>query len=64
MRAQTPALGPFRHTHLTPPPPNKRSLVQLQPREAGGEGGMSTEEKAKMVLDDLTDRLPDQVREP
>ena len=29
------------------------SLVQLQPREAGGEGGMSTEEKAKMVLDDL-----------
>ena len=29
------------------------SLVQLQPREAGGEGGMSMEEKAKMVLDDL-----------
>ena len=37
------------------------SLVQLQPREAGGEGGMSVEEKAKMVLDDLTERLPDQV---
>eukprot|EP00983_Pelagomonas_calceolata_P123878 1161047-Pelagomonas_calceolata.AAC.63 len=36
------------------------SLVQLQPREAGGEGGMSMEEKAKMVLDDLTERLPDQ----
>jgi dynein heavy chain len=36
------------------------SLVQLQPREAGGEGGMSTEEKAKMVLDDLGERLPDQ----
>lgn len=36
------------------------SLVQLQPREAGGEGGMSTEEKAKMVLDDLVERLPDQ----
>jgi hypothetical protein len=25
-----------------------------------GEGGMSQEEKAKMVLDDLGDRLPDQ----
>ncbi|KAL6747291.1 flagellar outer dynein arm heavy chain beta [Haematococcus lacustris] len=36
------------------------SLVQLQPREAGGEGGMSMEEKAKMVLDDLVERLPDQ----
>lgn len=36
------------------------SLVQLQPREAGGEGGMSTEEKAKLVLDDLVDKLPDQ----
>ncbi|MEW5311809.1 MAG: hypothetical protein WDW38_003494 [Sanguina aurantia] len=35
------------------------SLVQLQPREAGGEGGMSVEEKAKMVLDDLVERLPD-----
>ncbi len=33
------------------------SLVQLQPREAGGEGGMSTEEKAKMVLDDLVSCL-------
>ena len=37
------------------------SLVLLQPREAGGEGGMSTEEKAKMVLDDLVERLPDEV---
>lgn len=37
------------------------SLVQLQPREAGGEGGMSVEEKAKMVLDDLVERLPDNV---
>eukprot|EP00879_Flechtneria_rotunda_P029616 GHRR01032042.1.p1 GENE.GHRR01032042.1~~GHRR01032042.1.p1 ORF type:complete len:1612 (+),score=608.41 GHRR01032042.1:122-4837(+) len=36
------------------------SLVQLQPRESGGEGGMSKEEKAKMVLDDLGDRLPEQ----
>jgi hypothetical protein len=35
------------------------ALVTLQPREAGGEGGMSTEEKAKMVLDDLADRLPE-----
>eukprot|EP00201_Polytomella_parva_P017476 CAMPEP_0175071536 /NCGR_PEP_ID=MMETSP0052_2-20121109/19298_1 /TAXON_ID=51329 ORGANISM="Polytomella parva, Strain SAG 63-3" /NCGR_SAMPLE_ID=MMETSP0052_2 /ASSEMBLY_ACC=CAM_ASM_000194 /LENGTH=4543 /DNA_ID=CAMNT_0016338719 /DNA_START=12 /DNA_END=13643 /DNA_ORIENTATION=- len=36
------------------------SLVQLQPREAGGEGGMSVEEKAKLVLDDVVDKLPDQ----
>ncbi len=36
------------------------SLVQLQPREAGGEGGLSSEEKAKMVLDDVMERLPDQ----
>jgi len=35
------------------------SLLQMQPREAGGEGGLSTEEKAKMVLDDVMDRLPD-----
>jgi len=35
------------------------SLLLLQPREAGGEGGMSTEEKAKMVLDDLMERLPE-----
>ena len=33
------------------------SLVQLQPREAGGEGGMSMEEKAKMVLDDLVSAM-------
>lgn len=31
----------------------------LQPREAGGDGGMSVEEKSKMVLDDLVERLPD-----
>lgn len=31
----------------------------LQPREAGGDGGMSMEEKSKMVLDDLVERLPD-----
>ena len=36
------------------------SLVQLQPREAGGEGGLSSEEKAKMVLDDVMERLPEQ----
>lgn len=46
------------------------SLVQLQPREAGGEGGMSMEEKAKMVLDDLvragrgTERVKRDVRPP
>ena len=36
------------------------SLVMLQPREGGDEGGMSVEEKAKMVLDDVVDKLPDQ----
>ena len=34
------------------------SLLLLQPREAGGEGGMSPEDKAKMVLDDLIEKLP------
>ncbi|KAK9808985.1 hypothetical protein WJX72_007373 [[Myrmecia] bisecta] len=36
------------------------NVLCLQPREAGGEGGCSTEEKAKMVLDDLVERLPEQ----
>lgn len=36
------------------------SLVGLQPSEGGGEGGLGPEEKAKMVLDDLADRLPEQ----
>merc|ERR1712070_355863 len=37
------------------------SVLSLQPRESGGdEGGMSQEDKAKMVLDDIVDRLPDQ----
>lgn len=35
------------------------SLVLLQPSEGGGEGGMGQEEKAKMVLDDLGERLPE-----
>lgn len=34
-------------------------ILGLQPREAGGEGGMSAEEKAKMTLDDIMDKLPD-----
>jgi len=34
-------------------------ILQLQPRDASGEGGMSTEEKAKMTLDDIVDKLPD-----
>ncbi|KAI8473051.1 MAG: flagellar outer dynein arm heavy chain beta [Monoraphidium minutum] len=36
------------------------SLVLLQPAEGGGDGGLGPEEKAKMVLDDLGDRLPEQ----
>jgi dynein heavy chain len=35
------------------------ALVGLQPSEGGGEGGLGAEENAKMVLDDLRDRLPD-----
>ena len=36
-----------------------QSLVSLQPRSAGGEGGVSEEERAKQVLDDIRDKLPD-----
>ena len=36
------------------------AIFSLQPREAGGGEGMSTEDKAKMVLDDLLERLPEQ----
>ncbi len=32
----------------------------MQPREAGGEGGTTAEEKAKLVLDDVLERLPAQ----
>ena len=35
------------------------SLLSLQPRESAGEAGASTEDKAKMVLDDISERLPD-----
>ena len=35
------------------------NVLLLQPREAGGDGGMSVEEKSKMVLDDLVERLPE-----
>ncbi|GBF97683.1 flagellar outer dynein arm heavy chain beta [Raphidocelis subcapitata] len=34
------------------------ALLGLQPSEAGAGGGMGPEEAAKMVLDDLADRLP------
>jgi len=34
-------------------------ILQLQPREAGGEGGLSTEEKAKMTLDEILEKLPE-----
>mmetsp|Transcript_25005 Transcript_25005/g.85566 ORF Transcript_25005/g.85566 Transcript_25005/m.85566 type:complete len:4525 (+) Transcript_25005:136-13710(+) len=36
------------------------SLLSLQPREAGGEGGVSTEDKAKTVLDDVLRDMPEQ----
>lgn len=35
-------------------------LCVCLPAAVAGEGGMSQEEKAKMVLDDLADRLPEQ----
>lgn len=35
------------------------SLLMLQPRESGGEAGASVEDKAKMVLDDVVERLPE-----
>ena len=35
------------------------SLLSLQPRESGGEAGASTEERARAVLDDLLERLPE-----
>ena len=35
------------------------SIFALQPREAGATEGMSTEDQAKMVLDDLLERLPE-----
>eukprot|EP00959_Pyramimonas_sp_CCMP1952_P093918 1964771-Pyramimonas_sp.AAC.1 len=34
-------------------------ILQLQPREAGGGEGMTSEEKAKMMLDDIMERLPE-----
>eukprot|EP00736_Rhodelphis_marinus_P010572 Rmarinus@m.9666 len=35
-----------------------RNMNELQPRSASGGGGMGLEEKTKMVLDDIMDRLP------
>ena len=35
------------------------ALLSLQPRESGGEAGASTEDKAKMVLDDVMEKLPE-----
>ena len=35
------------------------SLLQLQPRDAAGEGGLSEEEKARLVLEDIAERLPE-----
>ena len=36
------------------------SILSLQPRDGSGEEGSSVEDQAKMVLDDLVERLPDQ----
>ena len=35
------------------------ALILLQPRDAAGEGGLSSEERARMVLEDVVERLPD-----
>ena len=36
------------------------AMLSLQPREAGGEAGASTEEKARTVVDDILERLPEE----
>ena len=36
------------------------SILELQPRDGGGAEGSSIEDQAKMVLDDLVEKLPDQ----
>ena len=36
------------------------AMLSLQPREAGGEAGASTEERARTVLDDTMERLPEE----
>eukprot|EP00227_Mantoniella_beaufortii_P011774 CAMPEP_0197579874 /NCGR_PEP_ID=MMETSP1326-20131121/3768_1 /TAXON_ID=1155430 /ORGANISM="Genus nov. species nov., Strain RCC2288" /LENGTH=4505 /DNA_ID=CAMNT_0043143449 /DNA_START=243 /DNA_END=13760 /DNA_ORIENTATION=+ len=36
------------------------SILSLQPRDGGGEEGNSVEDQAKMVLDDLVEKLPEQ----
>ena len=35
------------------------ALQGLQPRQLGGEAGLSPEERAKQVLDDVVEHLPD-----
>jgi len=39
------------------------AILTLQPRDGGGEEGNSVEDQAKMVLDDLTEKLPEQFDE-
>lgn len=36
------------------------SMLSMQPREASGEAGASTEDKARSVLDDVSERLPEE----
>mmetsp|Transcript_13737 Transcript_13737/g.31794 ORF Transcript_13737/g.31794 Transcript_13737/m.31794 type:complete len:4493 (-) Transcript_13737:49-13527(-) len=36
-----------------------KSILDLQPRGAGGGGGMSLQDKAKYVLDDIMDKMPE-----
>jgi dynein heavy chain, axonemal len=35
------------------------ALILMQPRDAGGEGGMSEEERARATLEDIVERLPE-----
>jgi dynein heavy chain, axonemal len=35
------------------------ALILMQPRDTGGEGGLSQEEQARMVLEDIVERLPE-----
>eukprot|EP00966_Prymnesium_polylepis_P165303 3821377-Prymnesium_polylepis.1 len=35
------------------------AVAELQPRAAGGAGGMSLQERVKRVLDDIMERMPE-----
>eukprot|EP00762_Andalucia_godoyi_P000343 ANDGO_03199.mRNA.1 Dynein beta chain len=38
-----------------------RTILELQPRSAAGEGAQSVEERTKMLLDDILERIPEEL---